>query len=122
MGTNLKVRGDERRTRERERERERERAMANENLWKDAEHQLKELDLDLEDDGGNNQWDAAATQEVTEDSHWEYWMRKNANEGKGDAVFNGLEYKPVSVMMPVPETDDAPYWGWFKKGTGVTKS
>ena len=153
--TNLKVRGDERRTRERERERERERAMANENLWKDAEHQLKELDLDLEDDGGYNQWDAAAENEITEDSHWEvrthtcfslqlrtplfifhafasvffprltlrmpfffcvdffsfffplqprkqYHMRKNANEGKGDAVFNGLEYKAVSVMMPVP--------------------
>ena len=40
-------------------------------------------------------------------------MRKNANEGKGDAVFNGLEYKPVSVMMPVPEKEDNPYWGWF---------
>ena len=40
-------------------------------------------------------------------------MRKNANEGKGDAVFNGLEYKPVSVMMPVPEQDENPYWGWF---------
>lgn len=39
--------------------------MSKENLWKDAEHQLKELDLDLEDDGGNNQWDAAATQEVS---------------------------------------------------------
>ena len=129
--------------------------MANENLWKDAEHQLKELDLDLEDDGGYNQWDAAAENEITEDSHWEvrthtcfslqlrtplfifhafasvffprltlrmpfffcvdffsfffplqprkqYHMRKNANEGKGDAVFNGLEYKAVSVMMPVP--------------------
>merc|ERR1711990_875691 len=111
------------REKERVRRTRQERAtMSKENLWKDAEHQLKELDLDLEDDGGNNQWDAAATQEVTEDSHWEYWMRKNANEGKGDAVFNGLEYKPVSVMMPVPETDDAPYWGWFKKGTGVTKS
>ena len=51
--------------------------------------------------------------QVTEDSHWEYWMRKNANEGKGDAVFNGLEYKPVSVMMPVPAKDETPYWGWF---------
>merc|ERR1712017_23948 len=117
MGTNLKVRGDERR----EKEKERERAMANENLWKDAEHQLKELDLDLEDDGGYNQWDAAAENEITEDSHWEYHMRKNANEGKGDAVFNGLEYKAVSVMMPVPEKDENPYWGWFKKGTGVSK-
>merc|ERR1711904_173263 len=115
MGTNLKVRGDERRTRERER------AMANENLWKDAEHQLKELDLDLEDDGGYNQWDAAAENEITEDSHWEYHMRKNANEGKGDAVFNGFEYKAVSVMMPVPEKDENPYWGWFKKGTGISK-
>ncbi|WZN63445.1 hypothetical protein HKI87_07g49940 [Chloropicon roscoffensis] len=90
-------------------------------LWKDAEHQLKELDMDLEDEGGNNPWDAAAGQEVTEDAHWEFWMRKNANEGKGDAVFNGLEYKPVSTMMPVPENDENPYWGWFKKGTGVTK-
>ena len=33
-------------------------------LWKDAEHQLKELDMDLEDEGGNNPWDAAAGQEV----------------------------------------------------------
>ena len=40
-------------------------------------------------------------------------MRKNANEGKGDAVFNGLEYKPVSVMMPVPEKDDQPLWMWL---------
>jgi hypothetical protein len=91
------------------------------NLWKDAEHQLKELDLDLDEEGGYNQWDAAAHNEVNEEGHWEYWMRKNANEGKGDAVFNGLEYKAVSTMMPVPEQDENPYWGWFKKGTGISK-
>ena len=87
--------------------------MSKDNLWKDAEHQLKELDLDLDDEGGYNQCDAAANNQLTEDGHWEYWMRKNANEGKGDAVYNGLEYKPVSVMMPVPENDENPYWGWF---------
>merc|ERR1712224_322893 len=91
------------------------------NLWKDAEHQLKELDLDLDEEGGYNQWDAAAHNQVHEEGHWEYWMRKNANEGKGDAVFNGLEYKAVSTMMPVPEKDESPYWGWFKKGTGISK-
>ena len=35
----------------------------------------------------------------------------------GDAAYNNLDYKPVSVMMPVPKKDDNPYWGWFKKGT-----
>merc|ERR1712048_1144669 len=89
----------ERRTEREEREREtRQRRTMAKDLWKDAEHQLKELDMDLEDEGGNNPWDAAAGQEITEDAHWEYWMRENANEGKGDAVFNGLEYKPHLCM------------------------
>ena len=49
--------------RERESETRQRRTMAKD-LWKDAEHQLKELDMDLEDEGGNNPWDAAAGQEV----------------------------------------------------------
>ena len=48
-----------------------------------------------------------------DDGHHEYYMRKAQREGQGDAVFNGLAYKPVSVMMPVPEKEDNPYWGWF---------
>mmetsp|Transcript_2341 Transcript_2341/g.5486 ORF Transcript_2341/g.5486 Transcript_2341/m.5486 type:complete len:84 (-) Transcript_2341:248-499(-) len=31
-----------------------------EDLWKDAEHQLKELDLDLDGEGTHDQWEAAA--------------------------------------------------------------
>ena len=49
--------------RARESETRQRRTMAKD-LWKDAEHQLKELDMDLEDEGGNNPWDAAAGQEV----------------------------------------------------------
>ena len=30
-----------------------------------------------------------------------YHARKNANDGKGDAVANQLEYKPVCTHMPV---------------------
>ena len=92
-------------------------------------------------------WTAAAHNELKEeDGHWEYMVRKSQNEGKGtfgrrararlivnsaphslthsltrslegDAAYNNLDYKPVSVMMPVPKKDDNPYWGWFKKGT-----
>ena len=55
----------ERRTEARARESEtRQRRTMAKDLWKDAEHQLKELDMDLEDEGGNNPWDAAAGQEV----------------------------------------------------------
>ena len=31
----------------------------------------------------------------------EYQCRKNRNEGKGDAVYTNLEYKPVCNCMPV---------------------
>ena len=35
------------------------------------------------------------------ENHWEYHMRKNANGGKGDAAYNGLDYIPVCTHMPV---------------------
>ena len=74
--------------------------------------QLEELE---KEPAGPNQWDAAAHNEISEEGHHEYWMRRQANGGQGDAVVKGLAYKPVSKMMPVPEKDDNPYWGWFKK-------
>lgn len=41
------------------------------------------------------------------------------NNGAGDAAYNNLDYKPVSVMMPVPKKDDNPYWGWFVRARYV---
>lgn len=71
-----------------------------------------------ESDGPNpDPWTAAEHNVIKEeDGHWEYQVRKSQNNGKGDAAYNNLDYKPVSVMIPVPKKDDNPYWGWFKKG------
>jgi len=85
-----------------------------EGLWSKADFPLKLEELEKEP-VGPNLWDAAAHNEISEEGHHEYWMRRQANGGQGDAVVKGLAYKPVSKMMPVPEKDDNPYWGWFKK-------
>jgi len=49
-------------------------------LWKDAEFQLKELDMDLEEEGGKNPWDAAAQQEVRMRRRKEGRRKKNADD------------------------------------------
>mmetsp|Transcript_5187 Transcript_5187/g.15821 ORF Transcript_5187/g.15821 Transcript_5187/m.15821 type:complete len:89 (-) Transcript_5187:87-353(-) len=63
----------------------------------------------------NDPFEVAAHNEVPEEGEWEYHIRKNANDGKGDAVFNSLRYTPVSTKMPVPEKDDQPLWMWLPK-------
>ena len=51
----------------------------------------------------------------------EYQMRKNANEGKGDAVYNNLAYRPVCNHQPVCTDSEgrahceAPLFIWTKK-------
>ena len=45
-----------------------------------------------------------------------YHARKNANEGKGDIVFNQLAYVPTCTHMPVcSPTCEAPIFMWKKK-------
>ena len=49
-------------------------------------------------------------------SRREYHMRKNMNDGAGDAVYRNLSYKPVCNCMPVcKEGCMNPYWMWTKK-------
>ena len=40
-------------------------ANGGENLWKDAEYQLKELDLDIDGEGATDPWDSAAHNQVS---------------------------------------------------------
>ena len=43
-------------------------------------------------------------------------MRKNMNDGAGDAVYRNLGYKAVCNCMPVcKEGCMNPYWMWTKK-------
>jgi hypothetical protein len=64
---------------------------------------------------GPNQWEVAA-HAVPGEQDWVYHARKNANDGKGDAVANQLEYKPVCTHMPVckEQCSDATFL-WTKK-------
>jgi len=49
-------------------------------------------------------------------SRREYHMRKNMNDGAGDAVYRNLAYKAVCNCMPVcKEGCMNPYWMWTKK-------
>ena len=49
-------------------------------------------------------------------SRREYHMRKNMNDGAGDAVYRNLAYKAVCNCMPVcKEGCMSPYWMWTKK-------
>ncbi len=86
--------------------------MAQDNLWKDAEHQLKELDLDLEDEEGNNPWDAAAENEVkcfsfettTEQTAFLFDVEEREREKKG---LGGQRTYPASPLRFAPG-DGAP--------------
>jgi len=72
------------------------------------------------DDGeftpGPTVWEAAADEEIPE-NHWEYHMRKNMNDGRGDSVYRNLAYVPVCNCMPVcrGEACRNPYHMWTKK-------
>jgi hypothetical protein len=54
-------------------------------------------------------------------THREYQMRKNANEGKGDSVYNNLAYRPLCNHQPVCTDSagrarcEAPLFIWTKK-------
>ncbi|CAL6280255.1 unnamed protein product [Bathycoccus prasinos] len=70
---------------------------------------------DEEYNQGPDIFEAAADEEIKED-HWEYHMRKNMNDGAGDAVYRNLAYKAVCNCMPVcKEGCMNPYWMWTKK-------
>ena len=79
-----------------------------------------ESDESDESDGeftaGPTVWEAAADEEIPE-NHWEYHMRKNMNDGKGDSVYRNLSYVPVCNCAPVCDGEKCrnPYWMWTKK-------
>ena len=72
--------------------------------------------LEEEFEAGPTVWEAAAEEEVPE-NHWEYHMRKNMNDGRGDSVARNLSYVPVCNCMPVctGERCRNPYFMWTKK-------
>jgi len=72
--------------------------------------------LEEEFEAGPTVWEAAAEEEVPE-NHWEYHMRKNMNDGRGDSVARNLSYVPVCNCMPVctGERCKNPYFMWTKK-------
>ena len=72
--------------------------------------------LDEEFEAGPTVWEAAAEEEIPE-NHWEYHMRKNMNDGRGDSVARNLSYVPVCNCMPVctGERCKNPYFMWTKK-------
>ena len=72
--------------------------------------------LEEEFEAGPTVWEAAAEAEVPE-NHWEYHMRKNMNDGRGDSVARNLSYVPVCNCMPVctGERCKNPYFMWTKK-------
>lgn len=92
----------------------------------DAEDEDEEASSEDEDDdsdsleeefeAGPTVWEAAAEEEVPE-NHWEYHMRKNMNDGRGDSVARNLSYVPVCNCMPVctGERCRNPYFMWTKK-------
>eukprot|EP00238_Polyblepharides_amylifera_P000582 CAMPEP_0196571112 /NCGR_PEP_ID=MMETSP1081-20130531/1278_1 /TAXON_ID=36882 /ORGANISM="Pyramimonas amylifera, Strain CCMP720" /LENGTH=76 /DNA_ID=CAMNT_0041887895 /DNA_START=182 /DNA_END=409 /DNA_ORIENTATION=- len=51
---------------------------------------------------GPNMWAVAVDNEIPS-QHWEYHMRKHANEGAGDAAYNNLVYQPCCACIPVCE-------------------
>lgn len=66
---------------------------------------------------GPTVWEAAADEEIPE-NHWDYHMRKNMNDGRGDSVARNLSYVPVCNCMPVCSGEDGcrnPYFMWTKK-------
>ena len=65
---------------------------------------------------GPTVWEAAADEESPE-NHWEYHMRKNMNDGRGDSVARNLAYVPVCNCMPVCAGEECrnPYFMWTKK-------
>ena len=71
---------------------------------------------DEEFEAGPTVWEAAAEEEIPE-NHWEYHMRKNMNDGRGDSVARNLSYVPVCNCMPVctGERCKNPYFMWTKK-------
>ena len=85
----------------------------------DAEDEDEDSDgesLEEEFEAGPTVWEAAAEEEVPE-NHWEYHMRKNMNDGRGDSVARNLSYVPVCNCMPVctGERCKNPYFMWTKK-------
>ena len=72
--------------------------------------------MDEEFEAGPTVWEAAAEEEIPE-NHWEYHMRKNMNDGRGDSVARNLSYVPVCNCMPVctGERCKNPYFMWTKK-------
>lgn len=71
----------------------------------------------LEFVAGPTVWEAAADEEIPE-NHWDYHMRKNMNDGRGDSVARNLSYVPVCNCMPVCSGEDGcrnPYFMWTKK-------
>ena len=76
----------------------------------------EESDDDEECAAGPTVWEAAADEEIP-DNHWDYHMRKNMHEGKGDSVYRNLAYVPVCNCAPVCRGEKCrnPYWMWTKK-------
>ena len=62
--------------------------------------------LDEEFEAGPTVWEAAAEEEIPE-NHWEYHMRKNMNDGRGDSVARNLSYVPVCNCCPCARASDA---------------
>ncbi|CAL56296.1 unnamed product [Ostreococcus tauri] len=72
---------------------------------------------DGEFEAGPTVWEAAEDEEIPE-NHWDYHMRKNMNDGRGDSVARNLAYVPVCNCMPVCQGEDGcrnPYFMWTKK-------
>ena len=76
----------------------------------------EESDDDEECAAGPTVWEAAADEEIP-DNHWDYHMRKNMHDGKGDSVYRNLAYAPVCNCAPVCRGEKCrnPYWMWTKK-------
>ena len=91
-------------------------------LERDAVEANDESESDEESDdeeecaAGPTVWEAAADEEIP-DNHWDYHMRKNMHEGKGDSVYRNLAYVPVCNCAPVCRGEKCrnPYWMWTKK-------
>lgn len=57
----------------------------------------------------------AELEDVLSNLHREYLARKNANEGKGDAVFTQLQYAPACPHMPVCKGRcEQPVFAWVR--------
>jgi hypothetical protein len=82
----------------------------------DGESESEEEIVNGEFVTGPTVWEAAADEEIPE-NHWEYHMRKNMNDGRGDSVARNLAYVPVCNCMPVcaGEACRNPYFMWTKK-------